>query len=633
MRFLTRIAVSVFAWPLAILASVTPCLASPTGDFLPTSEQSPITWRYVTQRPVGQWADAGFDDSQWKSGPAPFGKGYDGVNTPWTDTPGDIWMRCAVTAPPAVPLKLLALIKHDDDAEVYINGVLAAIAPGYCQEYDVVSVRPEACAAIAPGKPVLVAVHCHQGTLGQVIDIGLCELREPKSAAGLWSSSSSEVTWKSSTASALWRDEAPLAASARAANVESDIAVDPTVNYQRFDSWGGCVNERGWSAMSALAPPDRDAIMHALFDPVTGLKLTVCRSPIGASDYAISPYSLDETPGDYGMANFSIDRDMEQLIPFLKAAASIRPDLKVWAVPWSPPGWMKTNNSMLNAGDVKSDPQTMNALALYFEKYVLAYRVLGINVTMVMPQNEPTQFGAYPSCFFSGRQLQEFIGKYLGPTFKRDRVNVEICLGTLTNSRWDHVAPTLSDPVALSYIKGIGFQWLGAPAASKVHSDHPELMLMQTETICGNHENNWAYAEDQFRLIQSYFEAGVNSYMLWNMVLDQTGANWSPIGKSWNQCSPVVVDQATKQMTYTPQYYGFKHFSYYVQPGAHRVAVAGRWGDRIAFRNPDGTLVLIVQNSAKVPFRVTIALGDKQIQPLLAPHSWNTFTISGGTHQ
>ena len=140
---------------------------------------------------------------------------------------------------------------------------------------------------------------------------------------------------------------------------------------QLIEGWGGCFNERGQRAIESLPRAERDALMRSLFDPKTGLKLNLGRTPIGASDYAVDLYSLDETPGDYAMRDFSVARDRKLLIPYLKAALAIRPDLRLWAVPWSPPSWMKDNGSLV-AGRIKDDSKTLDALALYFARYVQA---------------------------------------------------------------------------------------------------------------------------------------------------------------------------------------------------------------------------------------------------------------------
>jgi glucosylceramidase len=284
---------------------------------------------------------------------------------------------------------------------------------------------------------------------------------------------------------------------------------------------------------------------------------------------------------------------------------------------------MKSNNNLLS-GVIKSDDKTFDALALYFEKYVQAYRKEGINIFMVMPQNEPTERPNYPSCGWNGVQLRDFIKNHLGPKFSTDSVNCEIWLGTLTNPDYSYVSPTVDDPSALAFIKGIGFQWYGKTSCQRVQREHPEIPLMQSETMCGNGENNWHYAESQFDLMKTYFDYGVSYYMLWNMVLDQTGRSTN----NWRQCSPIVVNKVTRNITYNPQYYIFKHFSYYIKPGANKITVSGNYDDTIAFMNPDGETVLELKNGRDKGVTVAIDFNGEEIKPTLPAHSVSTFRMA-----
>ena len=149
---------------------------NPNTDLVPTSEEEGQTWRYVTtaDKPADNWYAPGFDDAAWKTGQAPFGHSADGVRTDWADTPGDIWLRRTVTLPADIPAKLDVLAKHDEDVEVYVNGVLAASATGYVGEYVRLPMSEAARATLKPG-PDLIAVHCRQTTGGQVIDVGIAK--------------------------------------------------------------------------------------------------------------------------------------------------------------------------------------------------------------------------------------------------------------------------------------------------------------------------------------------------------------------------------------------------------------------------------------------------------------------------
>lgn len=89
----------------------------------------------------------------------------------------------------------------------------------------------------------------------------------------------------------------------------------------------------GWVALSTLPAEKRDTVLYNLFDPENGLKFNICRMPIGASDYAVNWYSLNSMEKDFEMSEFTIERDKQYLLPYIKAAMQFRSDLKIWALP------------------------------------------------------------------------------------------------------------------------------------------------------------------------------------------------------------------------------------------------------------------------------------------------------------
>ncbi|MDQ2800029.1 MAG: glycoside hydrolase family 2 [Armatimonadota bacterium] len=141
----------------------------PNPELVPTSVDQPQTWQFTTDKPSDGWFQPNFDASAWKSGPAPFGQGYP-IHTDWKT--GDIWLRREITLPETIPAKLAVLTIHDEDVEVYLNGIRAASAPGYVSDYVKLPMSDAARAALKPGKNV-IAVHCHQTVGGQVIDVGI----------------------------------------------------------------------------------------------------------------------------------------------------------------------------------------------------------------------------------------------------------------------------------------------------------------------------------------------------------------------------------------------------------------------------------------------------------------------------
>lgn len=461
-----------------------------------------------------------------------------------------------------------------------------------------------------------------------------------------------KVHWQCSTDSNRWVDMGELETTPWNDQDYSGLylEVDQTTRYQTLtDSpWGGCFNERGWKAMENLSAEQRTEIVKSLYGE-DGLRLTVGRLPLGNSDFSIgNNQSYDELPEgvetDYELKYFTIDNDREYLLPYINEALKINPDITFWASPWSPPAWMKQNGTVHGPGETNTlrfdDKEMLKAYADYFVKYVQAYENEGIKISMVMPQNEPTINVNYPSCVWSGEQLNEFIRDYLAPAFEENGLDTDIYLGTFTDSQANRTDPTLTDPVTSKIIKGVGFQWWSSPLAKRVYRQNKEngYILIQSETMCGGGANNWSYVESslnsngQFQCLKAFFESGVNAYMLWNMVLDEKGHNTNP--SPWPQNAPIVVDSSTNEIRYNPQYYLFKHFTNYIDGGARRIRTdsthgGDEYGDKIAFQNKDGEIVLEVVNSAGRDYEVAINFNGREIKPTLPAHSINTFTLQG----
>jgi glucosylceramidase len=432
----------------------------------------------------------------------------------------------------------------------------------------------------------------------------------------------------------------------RSAVVKSNGAqpADVVVNLQRtaqvIEAFGGAFNEQGWAALSVLDEAERSAVLRAIFHPLDGLRFNWCRAPIGASDYALDRYTLDESPGDYAMASFSIERDRRALIPYIKAAQSFRPDLKLWASAWTPPTWMKTN-AAFDGGAMIDEARVYEAYALYLAKFVRAYAAEGIPVTMVVPQNEPGQLTDYPSCDWTPDQFRVFIGEHLGPLFRRVLPGTKVFAGTINRAEFDLLS-VLTDPVAAAHIDGVCLQWSGLELAGSVRALAPSKPIMQSETDCGNWHwqpgydpehatNDFAYAAYTWRKFRDFFAAGSSSYMLWNIVLDEHGKNID--AKSpWPQNSAVVVNRATRQVAYTPMFWATKHFSGLVEIGARLIGVEGPdsadvHADALAFVNPDGSVVVQLLNDLGTARSVRVDVSASVFDVSLPPRSFATLVV------
>jgi glucosylceramidase len=406
------------------------------------------------------------------------------------------------------------------------------------------------------------------------------------------------------------------------------IIIDTAIKYQSVDGWGGCFNEKGWQALTHLNEAEREEVMAAFFDD-SGCAFTYCRMPIGASDYALDYYSLNDSAGDFEMKYFSIGRDKKYLIPFIKAAMKYQPQLKVWGSPWTPPAWMKTNQKYFQ-GELKQDQQNLKAYALYFLKYVKAYKNEGINIFAIHVQNEPLHLPTFPSCGWTGQQMADFIGNYLGPAFHEEKLNAEIWLGTL-NGNPEHdeykefIVPALSNLNVSKYITGCGFQWYGDAAVDPTIANFLEKKIIQTETKCGNGYNSWKYAFETYDQMHWYLCRNATAYLQWNMVLDQSGkSSWG-----WKQNAMITVDTVNREAIFNPQFYIVKHFSHFLKPGAKRIhCTSSDYLKPVAFQNPDGSVIFILANREKYTKTLTIDINKKSVDIELKIGSVNTLLIN-----
>jgi len=308
---------------------------------------------------------------------------------------------------------------------------------------------------------------------------------------------------------------------------------------QSWDGFGGAFNELGWSYLTTQEMQDK-AIQMLFGDD--GCRFGWGRIPIGASDYGVSRYTDDEvTSGsDTSMSSFSIDRDKEKLIPYIKAAQAVKADIKFWGSPWTPPTWMKATpylspGNPVNAfdgGTMKSDDATMAAYAQYLIKFVNAYGEQGIAIEAISPQNEPGYTGNYPTCGWSQSTYTKFIGQFLGPAVASAGMTTKIMLGSFNGGGSDPgiVASVMADSAARGYVDVLGFQWGMQSMVASAKSYH--LPIWQTEHRCGNYPwekpfnatmapNDQAYAVESWGLIRDWIRAGATAYSAWNMVLDK----------------------------------------------------------------------------------------------------------------
>lgn len=452
-----------------------------------------------------------------------------------------------------------------------------------------------------------------------------------------------QAEWVCTTETAPWTEQPRLVSASADTIPDVDVEIRLDAPGQKIEGFGACFNELGWLALSKLDPAVREEIMEELFFPGVGANFTLCRMPVGANDFSRDWYSYNETDGDFDMQHFTIANDLQTLVPFIRSARKYQPDLRLWASPWCPPSWMKYNRHYASAPTGETYPEKyrnglppekagqegtdmfiqdslyLQAYALYFARFIEAYRQQGIPIFAVMPQNEFNSAQIFPSCCWTAASLADFTGHYLAPAMHK--LGVEVFFGTVERRNEALVDTVLTDPACKAYIRGVGFQWAGKDALPGIRDRHPALRYYQTEQECGDGQNDWRGAMYAWNLMQHYLDQGVSGYMYWNIALEEGGiSRWG-----WAQNSLVVVDAAARRFRFTPEYYVMKHVSHYVQPGARKLPAEGAYTNLMAFRNPDKTLVVVAANETGDNRRVNIRVRDRIYPAQLPPHSLNTF--------
>jgi len=391
------------------------------------------------------------------------------------------------------------------------------------------------------------------------------------------------------------------------------IRVDASVQYQTIDGFGASLTDSSsWLLDHKLSREQRKELLEKLFDPKKGIGLSVLRQPMGASDFALTEYSYDDVAAgekDPKLEKFSIEHDRAYIIPLLKEALALNPNLKIVASPWSPPGWMKTSQSMIHGALL---PEAYPAFAKYFVKYIKAYAEAGVPVYAITMQNEPLNIpGNYPGMGMTAIEQAAFLRDHLGPALREAGLKTKVYV---FDHNWDLIEypiKVLSDPKAAAYAAGTATHCYGgvATAQSELHERFPEREIWMTECSGGDWQKG-NLLEQQVRLIINSTRNWAKSVVLWNLALDQ---NHEPFLGGCTNCRGVVTvnhSVSPTQVIPTVDFTALAHVSKFLQPGARRVASnsfdQGSLED-VAFQNPDGSIVLLVLNSSGSPLSFNIA--------------------------
>jgi glucosylceramidase len=412
---------------------------------------------------------------------------------------------------------------------------------------------------------------------------------------------------------------------------KADLLVDESVTYQEMIGFGGAFTESAAYNLIRINKEQRMNAIKAYFDPEEGLGYTIGRVSIHGCDFSINSYTYIEE-GDKDLKTFDISRDRKWVIPLIKDAEKVagRP-IELLASPWSPPAFMKDNNSMIHGG--KLLPEFMQSWANYYVKFIEEYRKEDLTIWGITVQNEPAAVQRWDSCIYSGEEERDFVKNYLGPTMHNSSAkDVNILI-------WDHnrdiiverASAVLSDPEAAKYVWGTGFHWYvneDFENVGKVKELFPDKGLLFTEGCQegGVHFNSWKTGERYARNMIGDFLNHCQGYIDWNLFLDNTGGP----NHVNNLCdAPIIVDIFPEKLVRQSSYYYIGHFSKFVRPGAKRIGLENKhkFLQSVAFENTDGSIALVTMNESDKDTTYTVSIKGQVSTISCKAHSIHTVIV------
>jgi len=410
------------------------------------------------------------------------------------------------------------------------------------------------------------------------------------------------------------------------------INVYDDVEYQTIEGFGGAITEASAVTLAKMSPEKQSEIINAYFHPTDGIGYTLVRSHIQSCDFSLGNYAYVED-NDPDLRSFNIDRDKQALIPVIRRAAETAGQpFRLFASPWSPPAWMKTNGTMNGGGSLK--PEYRAAWAEMFVKYIQAYEKAGLPIWAVSVQNEAKAVQIWDSCVYSAEEEKDFVRDYLGPALtKAGLSHVKVMIWDHNRERvYDRAKVAFEDEEASKYIWGICFHWYSGDhfeALATVHEKYPEKKLFFSEGCQegGVHLGSWETGERYGHDLMGNLNHWTVAWTDWNIVLDEKGGP-NHVG---NYCdAPIIADTSRDEVVYESSYYYIGHFSKYIRPGAKRIATT-RYTDKLettAFKNADGTIAAVVLNRTDHEIPYILRYRDRLARTQIPAHAIQTLLFS-----
>ena len=440
------------------------------------------------------------------------------------------------------------------------------------------------------------------------------------------------------------------------------IKLLPEQTFQTITGFGGAFTESSAYLLNKLRKKNRDTILKAYFAK-NGANYSLTRTHMNSCDFSLTQYSYSPVEGDKNLEHFTIQDDMDDLAPMIKDAMAVSEDgFKIFASPWTAAPWMKDNNHWVGG---KLLPEYYDTWALFFSKYIDAYKKEGIEIWGFTVENEPHGNGNnWESMHFSPKEMTDFVQFHLGPKLEADGYGDKIILGYDQNraglKEW--VDEMYRDEASSKYFDGTAIHWYESTydyfpeALQYAHHKAPNKLLIETEGCVDSEipvwqddtwywkkeatDWGWDWApENQKHLHPKYAPVNryardiigclnnwVDGWVDWNMVLNkQGGPNWF---KNW--CvAPVIVDEVNDEVYFTPLYYTMAHFSKYIRPEAKIIGVENSNHKLMvtAAQNPDGSIAVVIFNEFETPKTINLTLNKKSVEFSIDAQAIQTIVI------
>lgn len=411
-------------------------------------------------------------------------------------------------------------------------------------------------------------------------------------------------------------------------NMYPNIEVDPNQSFQSVDGFGYMLTGGSAEVINSLSASKKTELLNELFGNAdNAISVSYLRISIGSSDLNATTFSYNDLPQgqtDVNLDNFSLNPDKKDLIPLLKEILKINPTLKLMGSPWSPPVWMKDNNSTIGGS---LQPQYYSVYAQYFVKYIQQMKQEGISIDAITPQNEPLHPGNNPSMHMTAEQQIDFIKNHLGPAFKNANITTKIIVYDHNCDKPEYPIAVMNDAVAKSFVAGAAFHLYAGniSALSTVHNAHPDKAVYFTE--------QWTGAQSSFEADLKWHSENVligslrnwsKTVLEWNLASDSSYGPHTPGGCT--QCKGAITVNSSSSFTKNVSYFIIGHASKFVPSGSVRIGSSSV--DRltsVAFKTPAGKKVLLVTNTGSTSELFNIKYNGKWVTTSLDAGSVGTY--------